>query len=167
MQILCTEVGRLSRALIGAPMMCCAIRVAEFYLAEMLRISGRTLAPWWEAAERRYLDFLAEGPKPRSACYQKVRNGLRRHGFKVKQFEELVASLEMAEKIVVEVPEKQNSAEMHRLRTAEDDEAEDDAETRSDESAVAQATAVFSEKPALHVVSGGTGPHEAGVEARS
>ena len=78
-----------------------------------------------------------------------------------------MASLLEQERIVVEVPEKKNSPEMHRLWTHEDDESEDDAETGSDESAVAQAAAVFAQKPALHVVSGGSGPDEEAAEAGS
>ena len=73
-----------------------------------------------------------------------------------------MASLLEQERIVVESPDKSNDPEMHRLRTPEDD-----AVTGSDEPAVAQAASVFCEKPALRVVTGGTGPHEVAVEARS
>lgn len=55
------------------------------------------------------------------------------------------------------MPEKQNGPEMHRLRTPEDDESEGDAEAGSDESAVAEAASVFGERPALRVVTSGTG----------
>ena len=142
------------RAIIGGPMMACAIRVSEFYLAEMLKMSGRTLAPWWESAERQYLDFLEDGPKKRSDCYQAIRRSLRRQGFKVKQFDELLDSLLEQERIVIEKSDGKGNAEMHRLRTPNDDVADSGPENA--ESAVAQAAEIFGRKPALHVV-GGTG----------
>ena len=51
--------------------------------------------------------------------------------------------------------------------SAADDESAGDAETATDEQVVAQAAAVFAEKPALHVVSGGSGPDEEAAKAGS
>ncbi len=106
------------RAIIGAAMAKCAIRVASFYLVEMLETSRTTLAPWWEAAERRYLDYLSDGPKPQNDCFQHVRTSVRRKKPSTGWFNQLVASLELAGKIVVERPSRPGGAAIHRLQTS-------------------------------------------------
>jgi len=154
------------RAVISGAMMKVAVRIVEFYLAEMLRIAGTTLAGRDEAMEAKYLAYLATGSKKRCEVYRKLKDS--RKGFCARDFEALMASLLEQEKIVVELPDKPSAPQLHRLRTPEDDAADNGAET--DESAVAQAASVFGEKPALRVVIGGTastGPHEAAAETRS
>jgi hypothetical protein len=155
------------RAVISGATMKVAVRIVEFYLVEMLRIAGTTLAGRDEAMEAKYLAYLESGPKMRSEVYKKLKDS--RRGFRVRDFEALMDSLLEQDKIVTETIED-NGPQMHRLRTPEDDESEGDAETGTDEAAVAEAASVFGEKPTLRVVIGGTGctgPHEAAVEARS
>ncbi len=155
------------RAVISGEMMRVAVRIVDFYLVEMLRIAGTTLAGRDEAMEAKYLAYLGSGPKKRSEVYKKLKDS--RRGFRVRDFEALMDSLLEQDKIVTETIED-NGPQLHRLRTPEDDESEGDAEAGANESAVAQAASVFGEKPALRVVNGWTGetgPHEAAVEARS
>jgi len=155
------------RAVISGAMMKVAVRIVEFYLVEMLRIAGTTLAGRDEAMEAKYLAFLASGPKKRSEVYSKLKDS--RRGFRVRDFEGLMDSLLEQDKIVIEtIGEK--GPQMHRLRTPEDD-ANDEPSDGNVDPAVAEATEIFHRKPDLHLVMGGetgaTGPTGPALEVGS
>jgi Protein of unknown function (DUF3987) len=140
-----------NRAVISGAMMRVAVRIVDFYLVEMLRIAGTTLAGRDEAMEAKYLAYLESGPKKRSEVYKKLKDS--RRGFRVRDFEALMDSLVEQDKIATETT-GEKGPQMHRLWTPEDD-ASDEPGDRNVDPALAEAAEIFRRKPDLHLVMGG------------